>query len=288
VAPITVRDLQRAIHAGELDLVYQPEVDLRTGHIAAVEALVRWHHPVHGTVLPPLFVPLAERASQVGELSAIVLGTALSQAAEWSRSRWDGAPLPIWVNLSACDLAAPDLHHRVMAALEEYGVAPAQIGLEITETAPIADTTLAAVTLHALHEEGVRIAIDDFGTGYSSLSHLKELPVDVIKIDRSFVAGVAHEGADASIVAAMTEMAHALQRTVIAEGVEDSVQQRALAEVGCDLGQGYLFASPQPPRCVEILLAADRELAAYPAPAAAELSLPQQRRRSADVEQPAR
>ncbi|HVT66024.1 MAG TPA: EAL domain-containing protein [Mycobacteriales bacterium] len=286
MAPITVRDLQRAIRARELDLVYQPEVDLRTGHIAAVEALVRWHHPVHGTVLPPLFVPLAERAGQVAELSEIVLDTALAQAAEWSRSRWDGAPLPIWLNLSACELAAADLHHRILTALDEHDVAPTQLGLEITETAPIADTALAAVTLHALHDEGIRVAIDDFGTGYSSLSHLKELPVDVVKIDRSFVAGIAHEGADASIVASITDLAHALRRTVIAEGVEDSIQQRALAELGCDLGQGYLFASPQPPRCVEILLAADRELAAYPAPAASQLKLPQQRRVTTDVAQP--
>ncbi|HVV31495.1 MAG TPA: EAL domain-containing protein, partial [Mycobacteriales bacterium] len=146
MAPITVFDLQQAIAGGELALAYQPEVDLRTGHITAVEALARWTHPVHGPVPPTEFIPLAERAGYISDISLVVVRTAVAQAAEWSRSRWDGGPLPIWVNLSACELADPRLHGRIMSALETTDVAAGQLGIEITETVPMTDTARAAST----------------------------------------------------------------------------------------------------------------------------------------------
>lgn len=282
MAPITVFDLQQAIAGGELALAYQPEVDLRTGHITAVEALARWNHPVHGAVPPTEFIRLAERNGYISDVNLLVLRTAVSQAGAWRRSRFDGGPLPIWINLSADELDDHRLHGRIMSALETAEVEPNQIGVEITETVPMTDTTRAATTLRALQRDGIRIALDDFGTGYSSIAHLRQLPIDVIKIDRSFVAGVAKDDSDASIVASMIAMAHAMRREVIAEGVEDAVQQRVLAEIGCDLGQGYLFARPQPPGGVESLLAADRKLAAFPPLPTPRVKLPKPRT-AADV-----
>jgi diguanylate cyclase len=261
---LTVVDVRRAIAGDELDLVYQPEVDLRTGHIAAVEALVRWRRPDIGLVLPSDFIPLAESSGQIRALTAIVLHRAIAQAAAWASARWDRGAVPIWVNLSACDLVDDTLPRQITRLLDEYGVAPSQLGVEVTETAPMADTSVAATTLRAFHAMGLRVAVDDFGTGYSSLCHVRDLPIDVLKIDRRFVAGVTHEAADAEIVKAVIEMAHALRHIVVAEGVEDTAQQGALVALGCDLGQGYLYTSPQPAHCIEILLDADRELAAYP------------------------
>jgi EAL domain-containing protein (putative c-di-GMP-specific phosphodiesterase class I) len=168
------------------------------------------------------------------------------------------------VNLSASELSDPQLDRRVAALLDQHGVAPSQLGIEVTETAPITDKKLALSTLYTFREMGIRLAIDDFGTGYSSLSHIKDLPVDIVKIDRRFVEGVAHETADAAIVTAVVTMAHALRRVVVAEGVEDIEQQKALNALGCDLGQGYLFSSPQPAHCVDVLLSADRDLALRP------------------------
>jgi EAL domain-containing protein (putative c-di-GMP-specific phosphodiesterase class I) len=263
--PITLGELQHAIRDGELDLVYQPEVDLRTGHIAAVEALVRWSRPDRRVILPSDFIPVAEQSGAIHELTANVLETAIAQAARWSNARWDCSALPVWVNVSAIELGDAQLGDRISGALASSGAQPGQLGIEVTETAPIADLPIAVATLQRLHSAGIRIALDDFGTGYSSLAHLRTLPVDVIKVDRSFVTDVAHSVHDAAIVAAIVEMAHTMQRIVVAEGVEDSDQQHALDQLGCDLGQGYLFASPQPAHCLDILLAADRELASSPA-----------------------
>jgi EAL domain-containing protein (putative c-di-GMP-specific phosphodiesterase class I) len=264
VPPITLRDVRRAVAGAELELVYQPEVDLRTGHIASVEALVRWRHPELGMVPPAQFIPLAERSGQMREITNVVIDQALLQATRWAGARWDRQPLPIWVNLSASELSDPQLDRRVAALLDQHGVAPSQLGIEVTETAPITDKKLALSTLYTFREMGIRLAIDDFGTGYSSLSHIKDLPVDIVKIDRRFVEGVAHETADAAIVTAVVTIAHALRRVVVAEGVEDIEQQKALNALGCDLGQGYLFSSPQPAHCVDVLLSADRDLALRP------------------------
>jgi diguanylate cyclase (GGDEF)-like protein/PAS domain S-box-containing protein len=254
----TASDLHRALDGGEFRVVYQPEIDLRSGHIVGVEALVRWHHPERGLVPPAEFIPLAEQTGLITPIGSWVLNTAIAQAAEWSKSRWNGTGLLVWVNLSARQLSDNDLVDEVAAALREHGVAPHQLGLEITETALLQDAEGAVAALGALRSLGVRLAIDDFGTGYSSLSYLKRLPVDAVKVDRSFVDGLALDGDDSAIVAAVTGMARALRLTTIAEGVESIGQLFALRRLGCDLAQGFFFTTPQPPSHITRLLEDDK------------------------------
>jgi EAL domain-containing protein (putative c-di-GMP-specific phosphodiesterase class I) len=254
----TANDLHRALDEAEFRVVYQPEVDLRTGHITGVEALVRWHHPERGLVPPAEFIPLAEQTGLIGRIGEWVLDTSLAQAAAWRQARHDGAALAMWVNLSARQLGDPGLVDVVADQLQRHDVEPYQLGLEITETALLEDAEGAVTALSALRELGVRLAVDDFGTGYSSLSYLKRLPVDAVKIDRSFVDGLAVDGDDSAIVAAVAGMARALRLTTIAEGVENLDQLRALRRLGCDLAQGYFFTTPQPPAHISRLLESDR------------------------------
>jgi diguanylate cyclase (GGDEF)-like protein/PAS domain S-box-containing protein len=254
----TANDLHRALDEAEFRVVYQPEVDLRSGRITGVEALVRWHHPERGLVPPAEFIPLAEQTGLIGRIGAWVLDTSLAQAALWRQARYDGAALAVWVNLSARQLGDPGLVDVVAESLQRNAVDPSQLGLEITETALLEDAEGAVTALSALRELGVRLAVDDFGTGYSSLSYLKRLPVDAVKIDRSFVDGLAVDGDDSAIVAAVAGMARALRLTTIAEGVENLDQLRALRRLGCDLAQGYFFTTPQPPAHISRLLESDR------------------------------
>jgi diguanylate cyclase (GGDEF)-like protein len=254
----TANDLHRALTEHEFRVVYQPEIDLRTGHVSGVEALVRWHHPERGLVPPGEFVPLAEQTGLIAGIGAWVLDTALSQAAEWAGARYDGIALAVWVNLSARQLGDPGLVELVADSLRRHGVDAAQLGLEITETALLEDAEGAVTALSSLRELGVRLAVDDFGTGYSSLSYLKRLPVDAVKIDRSFVDGLAVDGDDSAIVAAVAGMARALRLTTIAEGVENLDQLHALRRLGCDLAQGHFFTTPQPPAHITRLLESDR------------------------------
>jgi len=256
----TANDLHRALTEQEFRVVYQPEVDLRTGHVTGVEALVRWHHPERGLVPPAEFIPLAEQTGLIAGIGAWVLDTALAQAVHWSRSRYDGSSLAVWVNLSARQLGDPGLVELVSETLRRHGVDPAQLGLEITESALLEDAEGAVTALSSLRELGVRLAVDDFGTGYSSLSYLKRLPVDAVKIDRSFVDGLAVDGDDSAIVAAVAGMARALRLTTIAEGVENLDQLQALKRLGCDLAQGYFFTTPQPPSHISRLLESDRAM----------------------------
>ena len=254
----TANDLHRALTEEEFRIVYQPEVELRTGHITGVEALVRWHHPERGLVPPGEFIPLAEQTGLIAGIGEWVLDTAIGQAAEWRTSRHDGAGLVMWVNLSARQLGDPGLVSLVADGLGRHGVDASQLGLEITESALLEDAEGAVTALAALRELGVRLAVDDFGTGYSSLSYLKRLPVDAVKVDRSFIDGLAVDGDDSAIVAAVTGMARALRLTTIAEGVENLDQLHALRRLGCDLGQGYFFTTPQPPSHISRLLESDR------------------------------
>ena len=254
----TANDLHRALTEQEFRVVYQPEVDLRTGHVTGVEALVRWHHPERGLVPPAEFIPLAEQTGLIAGIGAWVLDTALAQAAAWSAARHDGAALAVWVNLSARQLGDPGLVDLVASSLRRHDVEASQLGLEITESALLEDAEGAVTALSSLRELGVRLAVDDFGTGYSSLSYLKRLPVDAVKIDRSFVDGLAVDGDDSAIVAAVAGMARALRLTTIAEGVENLDQLRALRRLGCDLAQGYFFTTPQPPSHISRLLESDR------------------------------
>jgi diguanylate cyclase (GGDEF)-like protein/PAS domain S-box-containing protein len=259
----TASDLHRALDGGEFRVVYQPEVDLRSGHVVGVEALVRWHHPERGLVPPAEFIPLAEQTGQIAGIGHWVLNTAIAQAAEWSQARWNGTGLLVWVNLSARQLSDHDLVEEVATTLRDHNVAAHQLGLEITETALLQDAEGAVAALGALRSLGVRLAIDDFGTGYSSLSYLKRLPVDAVKVDRSFVDGLALDGDDSAIVAAVTGMARALRLTTIAEGVESIGQLFALRRLGCDLAQGFFFTTPQPPSHITRILEDDKGLGVF-------------------------
>jgi diguanylate cyclase (GGDEF)-like protein/PAS domain S-box-containing protein len=254
----TANDLHRALNEGEFRVVYQPEVELRSGRITGVEALIRWHHPERGLVPPGEFIPLAEQTGLIAGIGEWVLDTVLDQAVQWKTARHDGASLAVWVNLSARQLGDPTLVNVVADGLRRHGVEASQLGLEITESALLEDAEGAVTALGALRELGVRLAVDDFGTGYSSLSYLKRLPVDAVKIDRSFVDGLAVDGDDSAIVAAVAGMARALRLTTIAEGVESLDQVRALRRLGCDLGQGFFFTTPQPPAHITRLLESDR------------------------------
>ena len=236
-------DLRRAIERGELRLHYQPLIDLATDRIVGFEALVRWQHPVRGLVPPMAFIPLAEETGLIVPLGRWVLETACRQATKWRDARPDATRLLMSVNLSARQFAQVDLVDQVDAILTETGMDPATLELEITESVVMDQSEAGIRTLSRLRDMGVRLVLDDFGTGYSSLSYLKHLPLDTIKIDRTFVAGL-DSTADLSIVEAVIALAHGLQITVVAEGIETEAQFEILRAMGCDIGQGYLFARP--------------------------------------------
>src|SRR3954470_12797599 len=256
----TANDLHLALTGQEVRVVFQPEVDLRTGHITGVEALVRWHHPERGLVPPGEFIPLAEQTGLIAGIGEYVLDVSLAQAAEWRGVRHDGGPLIVWVNLSARQLGDPGLVELVDDLLRRHDVEPSQLGLEITESALLEDAEGAVTALSSLRGIGVRLAVDDFGTGYSSLSYLKRLPVDAVKIDRSFVDGLAVDGDDSAIVAAVAGMARALRLTTIAEGVESLEQLHALRRLRCGLRQSFFFTHPPAPAHISRLLESDRLL----------------------------
>ena len=238
-------DLRQAIERGELRLHYQPLVDLETERIVGFEALVRWQHPVRGLVPPLAFIPLAEETGLILPLGRWVLETACRQARAWRDARPDGPELFMSVNLSARQFVQADLVDQVAAILEDTGLDPRGLEIEITESVLMDQSEAGIRTLARLRELGVRLVLDDFGTGYSSLSYLKHLPLDTIKIDRSFVAGLA-DVTDRSIVEAVVALARGLRIGVVAEGIETEVQRQILHEIGCDVGQGYLFARPLP------------------------------------------
>ncbi|MFH0750578.1 MAG: EAL domain-containing protein, partial [Chloroflexota bacterium] len=239
-------DLRLAIERDELRVHYQPLVDLRTGRTLGHEALVRWEHPTRGLLQPLAFIPLAEETGLILAIDDVVLAEACRQARVWQRLDPGLAGLVVSVNLSARQFARPDLVARIAAVLAETGLPPATLELEITESLAMSDAEATGVTLGALHKLGVRVALDDFGTGYSSLAYLSQLPLDVIKIDRSFVAGLHDSPANLAIVRAVIGLAQALGIAVIAEGIEREDQLTELRDLGCDRGQGFLFARPLP------------------------------------------
>jgi diguanylate cyclase (GGDEF)-like protein/PAS domain S-box-containing protein len=255
--------LRRALDRGELRLVYQPEVSLVTGRIVAVEALLRWDHPVHGVVSPAKFIPIAEQSGQIVPIGAWVLREACAAAAAW-RSVQSGTKLEVAVNLSPRQLGSVDLLDVVSAALREADLEASALCLEITETALMADMNAATATLQKLKDLGVRLAIDDFGIGYSSLMHLKHmLPVDLLKIDKSFVDGLMETPEDRAIVETVINLAAALGVEAIAEGVETGEQASALRSMSCGLAQGFHFARPESPATIAGLLA-DQDLRLTP------------------------
>jgi diguanylate cyclase (GGDEF)-like protein len=234
-----IGELTDAISRGELQLAFQPLIDCQRNQIAGVEALVRWPHPRHGLVPPDQFVPLAEQTGLIRQLSRWVLESALRQHCQW---RSLGLEVAVSVNLSMRDLHDPGLPDAVAGLLAELRIAPGGLRIEITESSLMSDPAHALQTLARLRDMGVHVSIDDFGTGYSSLAYLKQLPVDELKIDRSFVRDVAVDHNDLAIVRSTIDLAHNLGLRVVAEGVEDASTLALLRGLGCDKAQGYLFS----------------------------------------------
>ena len=244
--------LREAPGRGQLYLDYQPQVALPGGAVVGVEALLRWRHPRLGTVPPGVFVPIAERTGQIVEIGAWVLHEACAQA-----MRWESDALEIAVNVSARQLEDGDFADVVRSVLARTGVPPRRLCLEVTETALLADADGARAMLAELKAIGVRVAVDDFGVGHASLRHLRQLlPVDTLKIDKSFVDGVVDDPEDAAIVEAVVRLAAGLGLECVAEGVEHAAQADVLADIGCHAAQGFHFARPMAPDAVAGLLAA--------------------------------
>jgi diguanylate cyclase (GGDEF)-like protein len=236
-----VTDLRSAIENDALTLVYQPKVAMATRTVRSLEALVRWTHPQLGAISPGEFVPIAEGAGLSRVLTSWVLRAAIRQMARW---RSEGLEVEVAVNLSAPDILDPQLGDEILETLQSHGISPNRLVLEITESAAMRDAPLAARHMQLLRIAGVRFAIDDFGTGYSSLSQLNRLPVDELKIDRSFITHAHERRDDATIVMSTIEMAHSMGLKVVAEGVEVAEGWNLLRRLGCDLAQGYLISRP--------------------------------------------
>ncbi|KOT61122.1 putative bifunctional diguanylate cyclase/phosphodiesterase [Streptomyces rimosus] len=236
-------DLRRALDAGDVELHYQPKVGF-DGHVAGLEALVRWVHPERGRVPPDEFIAIAESSGLMPRLTEYVLETALAQVARWRAS---GLEVPVAVNVSPRDVHTPGFAGAVAARLARHQVPPGSLQLEITEHVLLEDPQRAADTLAGLTGHGVKMSLDDFGTGYSSLVHLRRLPVSELKIDRSFVARLAVDNEDAEIVRCTLDLAHSLGLLVVAEGVEDDETWERLRDLGCDAVQGWLVAAAMPP-----------------------------------------
>ena len=237
-------DLRRALAADEFRLVYQPEVDLQSGAVIGAEALLRWQHPTRGLVCPAELIPVAEETGLILPIGAWVLREACRRAQRWQALRPAGPPLVVGINISARQLSDAGLVAHVRGALRDCGLAPANLRLEITESAVMDDVETASETLRALKALGVRLAVDDFGTGYSSLSRLRRLPLDTVKIDRSFIGDLDHDVGTVAIVQAVTTLAHTLGMTVTAEGIETADQLARARTLNCDSGQGYYLAQP--------------------------------------------
>jgi diguanylate cyclase (GGDEF)-like protein len=252
-------DLRGAIAREELFLVYQPILDLDTDEVAAVEALLRWQHSTRGLVPPSEFIALAEESSLIVEIGAWVLETACEQAAAWVAK---GMPTRISVNVSARQFDDPRLLRTVEHALQRADLDGDRLILEITETALMRDPAGAAELLSELKAHGLRVAIDDFGTGYSSLAYLQQLPVDSLKIDRTFIAASARSHESDPLIQTLVQLGRSLGLRTIAEGIEDEAQLAHLRELGCDAGQGYLFAPPLEVAALERVLAEQITLAA--------------------------
>jgi diguanylate cyclase (GGDEF)-like protein/PAS domain S-box-containing protein len=241
-------DLWRALEAGELVVHFQPEIELDTGEVSSVEALVRWQHPRRGLLMPNDFIPVAEESSLVVAIDRYVLGVACEWARRWHDER--GEALIVAVNLSPRFMRQPDAVGTIRAMVEGGGCSPRSLRLEITERTALTDVETTVLQLHQLRALGIGVAIDDFGTGYSSLGYLKRLPVDVVKLDRTFVEGTDRQDSDVAIAQAVITMGHALGMRVVAEGVERAEQALRLRAIGCDGAQGWHWSSAVTPEAV--------------------------------------
>ncbi len=252
----TLQELRLALREDQLVLFYQPKVELATGEVRGVEALVRWDHPSRGMLAPDQFLDLAEESGLMHPLTQIVLGKALDQAATWVQR---GDPLIVAVNLSASALIDAGLPDRIAAMIAARGLPASALLLEITEEFLMSDRDRAYDILSRLREMGIRIAVDDFGTGYSSLAYLRDLPIDELKLDRSFVQPMADDARAAALVASAVTLAHSLGLVMVAEGVEDGVAYGELVRYGCDQAQGFHLSRPVPAAELEHWLARRRE-----------------------------
>jgi EAL domain-containing protein (putative c-di-GMP-specific phosphodiesterase class I) len=250
----TENELRRGIDQGQLRVVYQPVVELEGGTVIAVEALVRWQHPERGLIEPVDFISVAEDSGLIGALGEWVLTTACRDGAAWQRRFQRAEPLLVCVNTSPRQLANGAFPARVADIMDRQGLAPGSLALEITESVLMEEAHAPVTVLASLREYGLRLMLDDFGTGYSSLSYLRRFPLDVLKIDRSFIAGLGRDDEDSAIVAAIVQMARTLGLTVVAEGVERPEQLERLRELDCDRAQGRLIAEPMPAAEVERLM----------------------------------
>jgi diguanylate cyclase (GGDEF)-like protein/PAS domain S-box-containing protein len=238
-----VVEMRTAIERNEFELYYQPKQHLHSGLITRAEVLVRWNHPRRGLLMPASFVPIAERTGLIKPMTDWILDKALQQCREWQD---EGAPIHVAVNVSAKSLLEETLPAKVQSLLDKWNIDPRFLKIEITESSIMADPAHALAIMSMLQSMGVRLSVDDFGTGYSSLTHLRELPIDEIKIDKAFVLGMLTSDADAAIVRTVIDLAHNLGKQVCAEGVEDGETLRRLEEMGCDLAQGYFISRAVP------------------------------------------
>lgn len=235
------QDMHHALENDELILLYQPQIDLRTLTLCGMEALIRWQSPSRGFVPPDLFIPLIEKSNLILPLTLWTFNTAMRQCNWLAANHLD---IPVSINLSAAVLNTPNLVEHVTNAMKLWDIPPGKLLLELTESAFMEDPEKSLGTLHSLHEKGILLSIDDFGTGFSSMSYLSRLPVNELKIDKSFVMNMTQSNSDLKIVRSVIELAHNFDLTVIAEGVEDEAALEKLISLGCDRGQGYYFGCP--------------------------------------------
>ena len=239
----TIQDLDAALVDRQFVLHYQPKIDVETGTVFGAEALVRWEHPTRGLLYPDAFLPVVEQSGLMNAVTRLVLESAVMQLASWRKA---GLRMSVAVNLSASDLLDDSLAERIAGLLDQYRVPAGALELEITESVIMIDPKRACEVLEALRALGLRIAVDDYGTGYCALAYLRDLPVDELKIDRSFVAQVTSDPRSAAIVRSTIELAHALGLKVVAEGIEDEHILDAITSFGCDYAQGFHFSRPVP------------------------------------------
>ncbi|MEU4782132.1 EAL domain-containing protein, partial [Micromonospora sp. NPDC023633] len=256
-------DTACAVDAGEITMYYQPQIAIATGEVVGVEALLRWRHPRRGMVDPEELIRVAEQSAVMRLLTRRVVDDVVEQLAKWSAA---GMGLPAALNVSVRDLHTGEIADQIADRLARYGVPPQRLQLEITEGALMADPRRVLATITRLHRIGVGIALDDFGTGYSSLQHLRRLPLSEVKVDRSFVLGMAEDADDAAIVKSTIELAKALGLRVVAEGVEDERTWRMLYAAGCDAAQGWFYARPMPAEELVGWLARYRPVRPTPSP----------------------
>ena len=236
--------LIKAMEQQQFRLLYQPMTDLVNDSLSGLEALVRWPHPTLGLLPPSEFIPLAEALDLIHDIGMNVLAEVCADLRDWARQLPEGTPLRVSVNLSARQLARPQLADELLAAIDASGLAHNTIRFEVTESVLARQDGPAIDTLHALRAAGIDVLIDDFGTGYSTLSYLHTMPCNQVKLDGSFVRSITHDERLRAIVRHSIELAHDLGMTVVAECIEDNAQLQILREMGCDFGQGYLFSRP--------------------------------------------